>query len=99
MGWGMGLSLLWLWHKPVATALIQPLAWEITYAVGVALKRQKKKKKVSERKENWREFPGGLMVRIQGFHPCGPHSIPDLGTEIPHQAAVCHGQKRKKKPE
>ena len=34
------------------------------------------------------EFPGGLMVRIQHFHCCGPGSIPGLGTEIPHQAAV-----------
>ena len=40
-----GLALLWLWHKPAATALIRPLTWELPYAVGVALKRQKKKKK------------------------------------------------------
>ena len=36
------LALLWLWHRPVATAVIRPLAWEPPYAVGVALKRQKK---------------------------------------------------------
>ena len=33
--------LLWLWHRPAATALIQPLAWEPPYALGAALKRQK----------------------------------------------------------
>ena len=41
--------LPWLWHRPAATALIRPLAWEPPYAVGAALekaKRQKKKKKV-----------------------------------------------------
>ena len=38
------LVLLWLWCRPAATALIRPLAWEISYAAGVALKRQKKKK-------------------------------------------------------
>ena len=32
--------LLWLWRRPVATALIGPLAWEPPHAVGVALKRQ-----------------------------------------------------------
>ena len=42
------LALLWLWRRPVATALIGPLAWEPPYAVGMALekaKRQKDKKK------------------------------------------------------
>ena len=28
--------LLWLWHRPVATALIRPLAWEPPYAAGAA---------------------------------------------------------------
>ena len=37
--------LLWLWRKPAATALIQPLAWEPPYTKGAALKRQKTKKK------------------------------------------------------
>ena len=43
-------SFLWLCCSPVATAPIWPLAWgpltwELPYAVGVALKRPKKKKK------------------------------------------------------
>ena len=29
-----------LWHRPAATALIGPLAWEPPYATGAALKRQ-----------------------------------------------------------
>jgi len=39
------LALLWLWRRPVATAtaLIWPLAWEPPYAMGMALKKQKKK--------------------------------------------------------
>ena len=37
--------LLWLWRRPVATAPIRPLAWKPPYAAGVALKRQKDKKK------------------------------------------------------
>ena len=35
--------LLWLWRRQVATALIQPLAWEPSYVTSVALKEQKKK--------------------------------------------------------
>ena len=42
----LDLVLLWLWCRPVATALmIRPLAWKPPYAVGVALKRQKTQKK------------------------------------------------------
>ena len=37
-------ALLWLWHRPAATALIKPLAWEPPYASDAALKGQKTKK-------------------------------------------------------
>ena len=39
------LELLWPWPRPAAAAPILPLAWELPYAVGEALKRKKKKKK------------------------------------------------------
>ena len=41
-------TLLWLWCRSAATALIRPLAWELLHAKGVALKGQKKKKKRAE---------------------------------------------------
>ena len=41
---GWDPALLWLWHRPVATALIKPLDWEPPYALEKA-KRPKKKKK------------------------------------------------------
>ena len=41
---GLDPALLQLWCRPAAVALIQPLAWELPYAAGVALKRKKKKK-------------------------------------------------------
>ena len=48
-GVGRGCSsdpkLRWLWHRLSATALIRPLAWELPYAVGPALKSQKTKTK------------------------------------------------------
>ena len=60
MGWGSGiamscgvdhrcgldLALLWLWHRPVATAIIRPLAWEHPYAIGVAPEKTKKTKRI-----------------------------------------------------
>jgi len=44
---GLDPTWLWLWCRPVATALIRPLAWEHPCATGAAqemAKRQKKKK-------------------------------------------------------
>ena len=53
---GSDPELLWLWCRPAATALIRPLAWEPTYAVDAALKRQKKQKtknKINKKKPQW----------------------------------------------
>ena len=66
---GSDLALLWLWCRPVAIALIRPLAWEPPYATGAALKKKKIKKgeqliSVGQRGESWqyptkvRDFPG-----------------------------------------
>ena len=38
-------ELLWLWCRLAAAALIQPLAWELPYVAGMALKKQKNNKK------------------------------------------------------
>ena len=40
--WVKDLVWLWLWCRPAAAALIQPLAQELPYALGVALKGGKK---------------------------------------------------------
>ena len=42
----LGLMLLWLWNRLTAVALILPLAWELSYTVGVALKNKQTKKSV-----------------------------------------------------
>ena len=48
---GSDHKLLWLCHRVAATAPIRPLAWEPPYAVGVALKRQGRKKRVYDTPE------------------------------------------------
>ena len=40
---GSNLALLWLWHRLAAAAPIRPLAWELPYAMGEALKKQTNK--------------------------------------------------------
>ena len=49
---GLDLALLWLWHRLAAIAQIRPLAWELPYALGAALKRQKKKKSIKSPLDN-----------------------------------------------
>ena len=46
---GLELVLLWLWHRPAATAPIQSLAWEPPYAIGMALKKDRREKKRREK--------------------------------------------------
>ena len=40
--WVKDPELSWLWCRPAAEAPIRPLAWELPYASGVALKKQNK---------------------------------------------------------
>ena len=48
--------MLWLWLRPAATAPIQPLAWELPYASGVAIKNiEKERDRKEERKEGRKE--------------------------------------------
>ena len=41
---GLDPMLLWLWCSMAAVAMIRPLAWELPYASGVALKNKKQNK-------------------------------------------------------
>ena len=41
--------LLWLWCRPAAVALIQPLAWKLPYAVRVAKKEGRKEGRKKEK--------------------------------------------------
>ena len=40
---GLDSTLLWLLCRPAAAVLIRPLVWELPYAMGAALKQNKKK--------------------------------------------------------
>ena len=45
------LALLWLWCRPVATALIGPLAWDPPYAAGATLEKTKKDETTTKRNQ------------------------------------------------
>ena len=42
--YGLDTALLWLLQRTEVVTMIQPLAWDLPYAVGLALKKKKKKK-------------------------------------------------------
>ena len=48
--WVKDPALLWLLCRSAATAPIQPLAWELLYATGVALKSKNKTNKTKPRR-------------------------------------------------
>ena len=58
-GRGSDPALLWLWHRPLATAPIRPLAWKAPYATGAALKKAKRQKKKKKKRNNFSYFPQG----------------------------------------
>ena len=42
-------ALLWLWCRLAALAPIRPLAWELPYATGAALEKDKEKKQTKKK--------------------------------------------------
>ena len=58
---GSDPALLWLWHRPVATAPIRPLAWEPPYAAGAAQKEIAKRQKKKETNYSYLSFSRKLQ--------------------------------------
>ena len=67
---GLDLALLWLYRRPVSTALIRPLAWETPHATGAALKGRKDKKKQNKTKQKPHKLSGVNNKRIHNQRPC-----------------------------
>ena len=57
--------MLWLWHGPATAAPIQPLARELPYAIGAALKTKNKKNKTAV--NNFAKYFNSGDSRIQYF--------------------------------
>ena len=75
---GSDPALLWFWHRPVATAPIQPLPWEPPYASGVALEKTKKKKRKRESTTGSLNAPGPSRDRLSLTAP-PPHGVSPPG--------------------
>ena len=55
-----------LWCRPLAVTLIQPLAQELPYAMGMTQKDQKKKKKRKEEKKEKKQTTGSSSCGSTG---------------------------------
>ena len=62
-GHRLGLDPKWLWHRPMATAPIRPLAWESPYAAVAAQEMAKKKKRQKTKKKSnaWHIIRAGYV--------------------------------------
>ena len=67
--YGSDPALLWLWRRLAAVAPIRPLAWELPYASGVALKSKQVRKKENQILKG---LEGILIVREPDFLPVFP---------------------------
>ena len=63
---GSDPALLWLWCRPAAAGLIQPLVWELPYAAGMALKCKRERKKERKRKRERERKKGRKERRKEG---------------------------------
>ena len=64
---GLDPTLLWLWHRPVATAPIKPLAWEPLYASGAAQEEAKSQK---AKKKEKKELRAKILPTLSSFALC-----------------------------
>ena len=72
---GSNPVLLWLWRRSVATAPIQPLAWEPPYAAGAAQRNSKETKK--KKKMMRSSYRGSMETNLTSIHE-DSGSIPGL---------------------
>ena len=66
--------MLWLWCRLAVVALIRPLAWELPYATGMALKEKKRKGKVNP--------------HIKEVVEVGSKNTEGLGSKSAHEAVI-----------
>ena len=78
--WVKGPALLWLWHRLAAAALTRPLAWELPYAAGAALKS---KKQTNPQKQDRRAHTPPTPRKAVHLHHVG--RLPSTGPGPPSQ--------------
>ena len=82
---GSDPAFLWLWCRPAAVARIQPLAWELPCATGMALKSKKERKK-ENKQVGMKMLPAkkSLLFMLVKESPNFPHWIISLSLAFPY---------------
>ena len=82
---GSDLVLSWLYPRPTAAALIQPLTWEISYVVPAAVERKEEGKEEGNTFQDWLQVLIDLFIYLFIFAFLGLHlwhmEVPRLGIE------------------
>ena len=78
---GLDAMLLWLWYRLVATAPIQPQAWEPPYTTSVVLKRQQNKTKTQniECLNGYKNKPNICCLQLNHFSFEDTHRLKVMG--------------------
>ena len=69
---GSDLTLLWLWCRPAAAALIRPLAWKLPYAAHDVVAKERERAEA----ECFRKFQLGTWHRVKEGRGWGPVAKP-----------------------
>ena len=86
-------ALMWLWCRPAAAALIQPLAWEPPSAMGVALKSKNKQTNKQKRTTVIKEFPHDaagyeFSIVTAAARVAAVAQIRSLARQLPHATGM-----------
>ena len=72
---GLDPALLWLWYRLVTAVPIQPLAWELPYALSETIKSKKTNQPTNKQKTQWFEWKlaeGTTVLAWLSRNPDGP---------------------------
>ena len=87
-----GPELLWLWHRPVAIALIRPLDWEPPYVVGTVLEKAKRHTHThthTKPEGSWSEQAHPCLTPSSSTQPCLGSLAFLPPPSLPHPHSCC----------
>ena len=85
---GPDLVWLWLWWRPAAAVLIPPLAWELPYACGAALKIAKTNKQKQTKNKNNSPKPKRKRVTLGLQRLLDGEGLRHLGSSFPPEVPL-----------
>ena len=82
-------AFLWLWCRPVATAPIRPLAWELPYAEGAALEKAKKQNNNNKKKDRAEVLSSVPKSKKEGYDVLYKENVYVRKASFTHELQCC----------